>query len=126
MKARAAAALASYVLLVVWLTWPLATHLGTHLPDTHDACHYDLPFTGWMFGWESHVLHRTGRSLGYSTWDGHELKADSPTVLEPGMVMTVEPGIYVDGIGGARFGDTVLVTETGCEVLTPFDLGRDV
>jgi Xaa-Pro dipeptidase len=77
-------------------------------------------------GWESPVLHRTGRSIGYSSWDGHEIKADSPTVLEPGMVFTVEPGIYVDGVGGARFGDTVLVTETGHEVLTPFDLGRDV
>ncbi len=77
-------------------------------------------------GWESPVLHRTGRSIGYSGWDGHELKAESPTVLQPGMVFTVEPGIYVDGVGGARFGDTVLVTETGCEVLTPFDLGRDV
>lgn len=52
-------------------------------------------------GWESPVLHRTGRLIGYSGWDGHELKADSPTVLQPGMVFTVEPGIYVDGAGGA-------------------------
>lgn len=77
-------------------------------------------------GWSSPVMHRTGRSIGYSGWDGHELKAESPTILEPGMVLTVEPGIYVDGTGGARFGDTVLVTETGCEVLTPFELGRSV
>lgn len=77
-------------------------------------------------GWKNPVLHRTGRSIGYSGWDGHEIKADSPTVLQPGMVFTVEPGIYVDGVGGARFGDTVLVTETGHEVLTPFHLGRNI
>ncbi|WP_217578767.1 Xaa-Pro peptidase family protein [Mesorhizobium sp. GbtcB19] len=77
-------------------------------------------------GWDNPFLHRTGRGIGYSDFDGLELKAGSTTVLEPGMVMTVEPAPYVDGIGGARFGDTVLVTETGHEVLTPFNLGRDI
>jgi Xaa-Pro dipeptidase len=76
-------------------------------------------------GWDHPFLHRTGRGIGYSDWDGIELKANSSVRLEAGMVLSVEPGIYVDGVGGARFGDTVLVTETGHEVLTPFQLGRD-
>lgn len=77
-------------------------------------------------GWNNPFLHRTGRGIGYSDWDGLELKANSTVKLEVGMVLSVEPGIYVEGLGGARFGDTVLVTETGYEVLTPFDLGRDI
>ena len=77
-------------------------------------------------GWKNPLLHRTGRSLGYSGWDGQELKAGSTCVLQPGMVFTVEPGIYVDGIGGARFGDTILVTESGYEILTPYDLGKEI
>lgn len=77
-------------------------------------------------GWDRPFLHRTGRGIGYSDWDGIELKANSPVQLEAGMVLSVEPGIYVDGIGGARFGDTVLVTDAGYEVLTPFELGRDI
>ncbi len=39
--------------------------------------------------------------------------------LEPGMVITIEPGIYIPGKGGIRIEDMVVVTDTGCQVLTP-------
>jgi Xaa-Pro aminopeptidase len=63
--------------------------------------------------------HSLGHSLGRSVHDGPGFSVRSDTLLlSPGMVMTVEPGIYLEGWGGLRLEEDVLVTETGCEILT--------
>lgn len=71
-------------------------------------------------GYGPAFIHRTGHGIGI---DIHELPFFAPsdeTVLQAGMVMSVEPGIYLDGIGGFRHSDTVIVTSDGAEVLTKF------
>jgi len=63
--------------------------------------------------------HGLGHSLGRSVHDGMGLSARyDKLTLAPGMVMTVEPGIYLENWGGVRVEEDVLVTEEGCEVLT--------
>ncbi len=66
-------------------------------------------------GYGEAFTHRTGHGIGL---DGHEppwVLAGDPTVLEPGMAFSVEPGIYLDGRFGARIEDIVLVTADGVE-----------
>jgi Xaa-Pro dipeptidase len=65
-------------------------------------------------------IHGTGHSIGLDVHDGGGLNDASAITLEPGMVFTVEPGVYVPGVGGVRIEDTALVTAAGCENLTPY------
>ncbi|MDQ0175682.1 M24 family metallopeptidase [Bacillus chungangensis] len=68
--------------------------------------------------------HHTGHSIGLLDHEAPFFDLGDETIMEPGMVFTVEPGIYLRGLGGFRHSDTVLVTEEGMESLTyyPRDL----
>jgi Xaa-Pro aminopeptidase len=62
--------------------------------------------------------HSTGHGIGLEVHEGPALSSRSEVVLEPNMVVTIEPGIYLPGIGGVRIEDDILITETGNEKLT--------
>jgi len=69
-------------------------------------------------GYADKLLHRTGHSFGVTDHEGPFLAEGYQREVAPGMVFSVEPGIYLPGIGGFRFSDTVLVTERGNLKLT--------
>jgi Xaa-Pro aminopeptidase len=71
-------------------------------------------------GLDQYFGHGLGHGLGLYVHDPGSLSGRSEDVLEPGMVFTVEPGVYIEGFGGVRIEDDVLVTETGIEILTHF------
>ena len=69
-------------------------------------------------GFGRHFGHGLGHGLGLDIHEAPRLAAAADQVLKPGMVVTVEPGIYLPGWGGVRIEDDILVTKTGYEVLT--------
>jgi Xaa-Pro aminopeptidase len=68
--------------------------------------------------------HGLGHGIGLQVHEGPAVRPGSDTILQPGMVFTIEPGIYLPGWGGIRIEDDVRVTPDGCEVLT--SLPRDL
>ena len=70
-------------------------------------------------GLDRYFTHSTGHGVGLEIHEPPRLGKGQVEELQPGMVVTIEPGIYIPGKGGIRIEDMVLVTRTGCEVLTP-------
>ncbi|MDR2755963.1 MAG: Xaa-Pro peptidase family protein [Planctomycetaceae bacterium] len=71
-------------------------------------------------GFGKYFDHGLGHSFGLEIHESPRLVGGDHTVLKPGMVLTVEPGIYLKGWGGVRIEDDIIVTKTGCEVLSDF------
>ncbi|NPV28523.1 MAG: aminopeptidase P family protein [Firmicutes bacterium] len=92
-----------------------------HVRPGVQAGEVDAAARGFLeaLGYGEFFPHSLGHGVGLSVHEDPRLAPRQERVLEPGMVITVEPGVYLPGWGGVRIEDTVLVTQNGCEILTP-------
>lgn len=68
-------------------------------------------------GYDGYFGHGLGHGIGLEIHEAPGVSFRTDDILEPGMIITNEPGIYVDGVGGVRIEDDLIVTETGVEVI---------
>lgn len=71
-------------------------------------------------GYGKYFTHRTGHNIGIDTHEFPDVSGVNDMIVKPGMIFSIEPGIYLTGKFGVRIEDLVLVTENGCELLNNY------
>ncbi|CAM3670015.1 Xaa-Pro peptidase family protein [Erysipelothrix urinaevulpis] len=72
------------------------------------------------WGWANQFVHRTGHGVGIEVHETLDVSQSSETIIKEGMCFSIEPGIYLGGIGGIRIEDLVLVGKNGAKILNSF------
>lgn len=72
-------------------------------------------------GYGEYFTHRLGHFIGQTEHEKGDVSATNTTLAKPGMIFSIEPGVYLPGEFGVRVEDLVLVTEDGCEILNHVD-----
>ncbi|MDW7669481.1 MAG: Xaa-Pro peptidase family protein [Bacillota bacterium] len=71
-------------------------------------------------GYGEYAYHRIGHGIGIGSHEEPYLRFDSELIIKEGMVFSIEPGIYIPGIGGFRHSDTIVITKDGSKIITDF------